>query len=212
MWTTIVALALLLPPAAVLVDPQTPQPAAPTIDLDAIKTQATEPGVYVVVAQATPSVVRLTGSVSDGVKTSTGLGGMMRMKSMLKLILKDARAPVRLSDQPVIVFVGKAPALYHLVRLTAKGKTREMNLGEIRTVFDSISSDFPDRIPLSVTQVGEQIHQATVASPLEPGEYAVVEKIIVASLSSSDRKAGGPFVLGLGLDGKPAKGQRIHER
>jgi hypothetical protein len=129
----------------------------------------------------------------------------MRMKSMLKLVLKDPRAPVRLSDQPVFYFIEKTPELYQLVRLSAKNKTREMSLGEIRTIFDSISSDFPDRIPLSVTQVSEEIYQATAASRLEPGEYAVAEKIIVTALGSPDPKAGGPFVLGLGLDGKPGK-------
>lgn len=207
MWRTFVALALLLQPAAFLVDAQTPQPTAPSIDLEVIKTLATEPGVYVSKPNATPALVRLNGSVSDGVRTSTGLGGLMKMKSMLKLTLKDGRAPVRVSDQPVLVFVGKPPELYQLVRLIPKNKTREMNLGEIRTIFDKISSDFPDRIPLSVTQLGEQIYQASASAPLVPGEYAIVEKIIVAALSSPARKAGGPFVLGLGLDGKAARPQ-----
>ena len=177
----------------------------PTLDEATIKAHAPDPGVYVAAPNATPPLVRLTGSVSDGVKTSTGLGGMMRMKSMLKLILKDPRAPVHLPGQPVFYFIGNAPELYQLVRLFPKGKTREMNLGEIRTIFDKINSDFPDRIPLSATQVAEGIYQATAASPIEPGEYAVVEKMIVTALSSGDRKAGGPFVLGVGLDGTPVK-------
>ena len=61
----------------------------------------------------------------------------------------------------------------------------------------------PDGRRVSVTQVEEEVYQATVASPLEPGEYAIVEKIIVSVVGSPDRKAAGPFVLGLGLDGKP---------
>jgi hypothetical protein len=201
---TFFALALLLQLAMFPGGAQT-RPPAQSLDAEALKALAPEPGVYVAPPNATPVLVRLTGSVSDGVKTSTGLGGLMRMKSMLKLILKDPKAPVRLADQPVFYFVEKSPALYQLVRLSATKKTREMNLGEIRTVFDSISSDFPDRIPLSVTQVGEGISQATAAAPIEPGEYAVVEKIIVSALGSPDRKAGGPFVLGLGLDGQPGK-------
>jgi hypothetical protein len=199
------ALVLCLQTAALSSTAQTAPPAAQALDAEALKALAPEPGVYVATPNTTPGLVRLTGSVSDGVKTSTGMGGLMRMKSMLKLVLKDGRAPVRLSDQPTLYFVGKAPELYQFVRLSAQNKTREMNLGEIRTVFDSISSDFPDRIPLSVTQFGNEIYQATAASPIQPGEYAVVEKIIVAAVSSPDRKAGGPFVLGLGLDGQPAK-------
>jgi hypothetical protein len=201
---TLLALVFLLQSAALSGGPQTPVPGvAQGLDIQALKALAPDPGVYVAMPSATPALVRLAGSVSDGVKTSTGLGGLMRMKSMLKLVLKDGRAAVRLSEQPVFYFIGKAPVLYQLVHLSAKNKTREMNLGEIRTIFDSISSDFPDRIDLSVTQVEEEIYQATVASPLAPGEYAIVEKIIVSVVGSQDRKAAGPFVLGLGLDGKP---------
>jgi len=204
MWM-LVALALFLQTAVSSSTAQTVQPPATPLDAEAVKALATEPGVYVATPNKTPALARLTGSVSDGVKTSTGLGGLMKMKSMLKLTLKEGRAPVRLSDQPTFYFVGKVPELYQFVRLVPKGKTREMNLGEIRTIFDTISSDFPDRIPLSVTPLASDMFQATVASPLLPGEYAVVEKLIVPALSSSDRKAGGPFVLGVGLDGQLVK-------
>ena len=141
---TFLALVVLFQSAALSGTPQTGVPgAAQGLDIQAIKALAPDPGVYVAVPSATPPLVRLAGSESDGVKTSTGLGGLMRMKSMVKLVLKDGRAPVRLSEQPVFYFIEEPPVLYQLVRLSAKNKTREMNLGEIRTIFARSILTFP---------------------------------------------------------------------
>jgi hypothetical protein len=164
----------------------------------------TQPGVFLDSAPGTPRLVQIRPVAAMEIR--------IQVKQDPEPVVAQypgARAPVRVAAAEPVFYVYKyAQNLFNpktpaakvlLVKLMAKGENRELPLGTAqRDGRSPISMQLnAETVPIVVEQLHDDLHRITSASPLAPGEYALVSSMIFVETLDRfvSRASGGPVKL-----------------